>query len=432
MKWKIVLIFLFSFSLLAENVFKVKIDGVIDKGLVPYVKRVVKLAQKDPSSYLLFEINTFGGRVDAAVALKDAILTSQIPTIAYVNKRAISAGALIALSCKYIIMSDGSSMGAATVVDQSGNKMSEKNQSYMRAEFGATAESYHRNRKIAEAMVDEDLEIEGIISKGKLLTFTAGDAYKNNFCDTIVSSEQEIYSYLKIENPVIKEISTSVLEKIVRFLTNPIVSSLLMSLGVLGLVFELKTIGWGVGGTVGIICLSLFFGAHYLVELANNFEIILFGVGALLILLEIFVIPGFGFFGISGILAVIASFMLSMLGRYPSQQEILDAGTVISISFFTIIIMIAVMIKFLPKISLFEGLINQDNMGQKEAGNNYDFGYLVGAEGVATTDLRLSGKGRFKDNDFGVISKNEYINKGEQIKVLKVEGNKITVTKINK
>lgn len=427
----LVVLLIISTLFSADNqVYKIPIDGTIDNGLPPYVKRSIQVAEANNAAYILFEINTFGGRVDAATAIKDAIMNSKVPTVAFINKRAISAGSLIALSCNKIIMAPGSSMGATTVVDESGKKQSEKSQSFMRAEMGSTAEKNGRDKLTAEAMVDEDIDIPGLVPKGKLLTLTALEALKHNMCDTILTTEKEIYSYLQISQPEQVVMQISAAENIVRFLTHPIVSSLLMTLGFLGLIFEIKTPGWGVGGTVGLVALTLFFGSHYIIDMAGQAEILIFIGGILLLLLEIFVIPGFGFAGVIGILAVLLSFFMTMLGRFPRTDDFVTAGATISASFILSMVGLFFIVKYLPDSKFFSFLIVKNKTHSAAAvASDDNLPALVGLSGKTETALRLSGKAEFNGKEYQVISRDEFIDKGEIVQVEKVEGNKIVVIK---
>ena len=408
----------------------VKIDGMIDNGVAFYVDRSIKSAEETGSDLIIFEINTLGGRVDSAIKIKDMIINSELKTVAYINKRAISAGALISLSCNNIVMADGSSIGAATVVDQEGEKQSEKAQSYFRSEIASTAERMGRDKDIAKAMVDEDIEIEGVVEKGKLLSLTSNEAFELGFCDTVVSNNDQLYSYLGIESGNVTHAAITFAERIVRFLTNPIISSLLMTLAFLGLIFEVRTAGWGVGGTVGLIALTLFFGSHYVIDLLGNIEIILFLAGAILILLEVLVIPGFGFAGISGILAILASFFFTLLGSNPSGNDLINAGAVLSSSFILTVIGVYLMAKYLPESKFLDFIIVRDRQrrGSGVKSSEY-FTDLVGKSGTASTDLRLSGKISIEGKTFQAQSANSYIDSGEKVKVSKVEGNKIIVIK---
>lgn len=408
----------------------VKIEGMIDNGVAFYVDRSIKSAQETGSNVIIFEINTLGGRVDSAIKIKDMIINSKLKTVAYVNKRAISAGALISLSCNNIVMADGSSIGAATVVDQQGEKQSEKAQSYFRSEIASTAERMGRDKDIARAMVDEDIEIEGVVEKGKLLTLTSNEAFELGFCDTVVSNNDQLYSYLGIESENVSHAIITFAERIVRFLTNPIISSLLMTLAFLGLIFEVRTAGWGVGGTVGLIALTLFFGSHYVIDLLGNIEIILFLAGAILIMLEVLVVPGFGITGISGILAILASFFFTLLGSNPSGNDLINAGAVLSSSFILTVVGVYLMIKYLPESKFLDFIIVRDRQSRGSGvKSSQSFTTLVGRSGTASTDLRLSGKISIEGKTYQAQSANSYIDSGEKIKVSKVEGNKIIVIK---
>ena len=181
----------------SEIVYRVPIEGVIDLGLPPYVKRVIKEAEASNIDAIVFEINTFGGRVDAATQIKDAILSSEVQTIAFINRRAISAGALISLSCEKVFMTGGGLIGAATAVDMSGKKGSEKVISFMREEMASTAEQRGRNKKIARGMVDEELSFTHLVlnqdsilvediegrKEGKLISLTTDQALKYEIAD---------------------------------------------------------------------------------------------------------------------------------------------------------------------------------------------------------------------------------------------------------
>jgi len=408
----------------------IKVEGMIDNGVSFYVERGIKTAAENNSDLIIFEINTLGGRLDSATKIKDAILNSKIETVAYVNKRAISAGALIALSCKRIVMADGSTIGAATVVDQTGEKQSEKAQSYFRSEIGSTAEINGRNKEIAKAMVDEDIVIDGINEKGKLITLTAVEALQHQMCDTIVHTDDQLYAYLDIASTDVEEITITMAERIVRFLTNPIISSLLMTLAFLGLIFEIKTAGWGVGGTVGLIALILFFGSHYVINMADHVEIIVFLSGLVLLGIEILIIPGFGFTGVLGIIAVLVSFFMTLIGDNPTGSDFMNAGATLSSSFMLSLIGIYFMVKYLPDTKFLDFIIIR-NQGEKAAGVSSTKFYkdLVGKTGKVTADLKLTGKIEIDGEVYQAISKTEFILSGEKVKVDKVEGNKIIVIK---
>lgn len=429
---KYLLIFLFTLTSFAQQkVYVGHIDGEIDLGLAPYVSRVISEAEKENADVIIFKINTFGGRVDAATQIKDAIIGSKIRTVAFVNNRAISAGALIALSCKTIIMVPGSSIGAATVVDQTGQKVGEKYQSYMRSEMRSTAERNGRPRDVAEGMVDERIVIPGLVDSTQLVTLTSEEALKYKIADTILVTFNEALKYLNVENAQTIDITSNWAEDVVRFLNNPIISTILIMIGFFGLMAEIKTPGWGVAGTSGIIALTLFFGSSYILELASIVEILMFVVGLGLLLAEIFIIPGFGVAGISGIILIFASIFLSLLGSKPfiDMEAISIAIIQLSGALILSLVGIFVLAKYLPKSKMFNKLV----LAEAEKADQGFVSYpsetdLIGKEGIAFTTLRPGGTAIIDGKKVDVVADSEYIDKDTKIKVLRVEGIKVVVS----
>lgn len=433
MKRIIFLLLLLSGYLYPQNlVYVAKIDKEIDLGLAPYVKRIISEAEEKSAKYIIFEINTFGGRVDAATQIKDAILDSKIPTVAFINKRAISAGALISLSCSKIVMVKGASIGATTVVNDQGTKVPEKYQSYMRAEMRSTAEKTGRRTDIAQAMVDERIVVTDLADDSTtLVTLTTSEALKVGFADTTVSSISQLIKYLGVENAEVVTEKSNAAEDIVRFLNNPIVSSLLIMIGLVGLFTEIKTPGWGLPGTAAIISLALFFGSGYILDIASGFEILLFVVGVISLIVEIFFIPGFGVFGIVGIILVVGSLFFGLLGDFPIVDSSLISMAIIQLgaTFVAAGITIAILLKYLPKSAAFNKLILNDSIDAKSdyTSSLSDNLHLVGSEGIAITDLRPSGTAMINDTRYDVVADNEYINHDAKIIVKRVQGMRIVV-----
>ena len=319
-----------------KNIYVVPIQDTIDLGIPSFVKRAIDMAESDNSELIIFDIDTFGGRVDAATQIKDAISATDITTIAFINRRAISAGSLISLSCDQIYMTDGGTIGATSVVDMSGSKQSEKSQSYMREEMAATAEKSGKNTDIARGMVDEELSFEFLVingdslkvddiegrKEGKLITLTTELALKYNIADGKSESVEELLSDLGIENYNIIALSENWSEDLVRFLTDPTISSLLTTFGTIGIISELYSAGWGIGGTIGIICLTLALGASYLTQLASSMDLLIIFSGLLLLVVEFIAIPGFGFFGIAGIGVLFYGLYLLLIPDIPVSDEI--------------------------------------------------------------------------------------------------------------
>lgn len=436
MNTRLPFIFLFIASIIlhaqSNVVYVGDITGEIDLGMAPYVKRVVYEAEKNNAEAVVFRINTFGGRVDAATQIKDAILNCRLRTIAFVDKRAISAGSLIALSCQKIVMVPGSSIGATTVVDQTGQKQSEKYQSYMRSEMRATAEKNGKRADVAEAMVDERIVIPGLVDSTKLVTLTYDEAVKWGIADTVLPSMNAALDAFGYKNAKVVEISSNWAEDFVRFLNNPIVSSLLIMIGLLGLFTEIKTPGWGLPGTAGLIALALFFGSSYILQIASIFEILLFAVGVVLLLLEIFVIPGFGITGILGIIFMITGLFLGLIPDFDlTDFNFVSAALIqLAVTFIATGIVIYILSKFLPKSGIWNNLILQTNISLKSGYTSKPtFENLLNAEGTAITDLRPSGTALINGKRIDVVTEGDYLVHGTPIVVTQVEGSKIVVDK---
>ena len=410
-------------------VFLVPIEGIIDGGLAAFVVRAVKEAQESGADAVVFEVNTFGGRVDAAVVIRDAILNCSLKTIAFVNKRAISAGALISLATDQIVMAGGSSIGAATAVDMQGKKASEKVISYFRTEMRATAEKTGRPPKLAEAMVDEDVDIPDLSPKGKLLTLTTEEAIEHKMAEYTAETLDEVLALNELAGATIVRIRVNWAEQIVRFLTHPMVSSLLITIGFLGLVFEVKTPGWGIGGTVGLVALALFFGSHYLVYLADWWEPTLFILGAVLLLIEILYIPGFGMVGLLGLVLMMIGIFWSFLGHFPSAQDIEQTFVWVGVSIIATIVLSILILRTMPRTAFWNRLVLQREERVEEGFRSSPAEYeeLAGASGVAVTLLRPVGTGLFGKRRLNVVSDGEYIPKGTAIRIVRVEGNRIVV-----
>lgn len=431
-----ILICIFCFSNLSAQrplVYQANIEGDIDMGLAPFVKRVVNEAVKANAAAIIFRINTFGGRVDAATQIKDAILNSRVKTIAFVDKRAISAGALIALSCEKIVMVPGASMGASTVVDQTGQKQSEKYQSYMRSEMRATAEKNGRRTDIAQGMVDETIVVADLNDDDKkLITLTSEEALKYKMADTVLINISDLKKVFGLENAEEVLITSNWAEDFVRFLNNPIISSLLILVGMLGIFTEIKMGVWGLPGTIAVIALALFFGSSYILDLASVIEIVIFIVGVILLLVEIFVIPGFGIIGVLGILLMMAGLFFGLVSDFGmTDYSILSVALIqLATVFVVTTIFIFILSKLLPKSAIWNRLILQDNIASKSGyAAKQSFEHLVGAEGIALTALRPAGAAIIEGNRIDVVTEGDYIDHDSKVIVKAVEGSKVVVGK---
>lgn len=445
MKKTIFIFLLFVSSLVSEIIYKVPIDGTIDLGLPPFIKRVISQAESEKAEAIIFEINTFGGRVDAATQIKDAILSSKITTIAFINRRAISAGALISLSCEKIYMTEGGLIGAATAVDMSGKKGSEKVISFMREEMASTAEKRGRNTEIARGMVDEELQFTHLVinndsisvndiegrKNGKLISLTTEQAIKYNISDGKAETFSDLIVELDYSKYEVKQNIENWSESLVRFLTNPVVASLLTTFGFLGILFELQSPGWGIPGFVGLVCLILSLSASYIAQLATMSDMLLIITGFTLIMLEAFVIPGFGIVGISGLGIILYGLYLLLIPDVPVSEEVLGgAMDGFTIGLLGALVGIYLLLKVMIKTKFWEQLTAPGSQ-KKEDGFTNSFGWetLVNEIGKTDTDLNPSGWVIVKKNRVFVVSEGDFIDKGESVKILSVDGNRILVRK---
>jgi membrane-bound serine protease (ClpP class) len=412
------------------------IEGVIDLGLAPFVRRALDEAASAGAAALVLEVNTFGGRVDAAVQIRDALLDSRVKTIAYVNKRAISAGALISLAAEHIVMAGGSTIGAATPV-QAGQPgaapqpVQEKTVSYVRKEFRATAESRKRPALIAEAMVDADVSIRGVIEKGKLLTLTTDEALKHKLADFRADTLEAALERLGLGGAELRRVSPNWAENLVRFLTHPVVSSLLVSIAMIGILIELRTPGFGVPGAAGVGSLGLFLWGHWLVQLAGWEELLLALGGVLLLVLELFVIPGFGVAGILGILALLAALVLSMLGPGDTPQFIMATAARVAFALVFAILASLALLRYLPRLPVGRQLVLKTGLAAAQgyaSAPEHDHA-LLGKRGRASTPLHPAGIAEIEGERVDVVSDGELVEPGQLIEVIRVDGNRIVVRK---
>lgn len=412
------------------------IDGVIDLGLAPFVSRALDDAETAGAAVVILEVNTFGGRVDAAVLIRDALLRTGVPTVAFVNKRAISAGALITLAAETIAMARGSTIGAATPVQMGApgapaQPVAEKTVSYMRKEFRATAETRNRPALLAEAMVDSDVEIPDLSPKGKLLTLTAKEAFAQKLVDHEADTLAELLDALDLAGAEVRRVSPSWAEEVVRFLTHPVVSSLLMTVGVLGLIVELRMPGFGLPGILGLTSLALFFWGHWLVRLAGWEELLLLVVGLFLLALEVFVIPGFGVAGLLGVLALLGGLGLSLIGAGATWPVVMTAVGRTALSLVLAILVALVALRYLARSPFGQRFVLGEELtatGGYASAPEADRRWL-GKRGSVVSPLRPSGIAQFEGERVDVVSDGEFIEAGEPVEVIRVDGNRVVVRK---
>lgn len=424
----------------AETVYFVEVQGTIDLGLAPYVKRVIDEATDAGAAGVILEINTPGGRLDAALQMKNAILDSRTPVIAFINREAFSAGALIAIAAHEIYMAPGAVMGAATPVDQEGETASEKVVSGVRKDFKAVAEVRGRDPLIAEAMVDEAVAIEGLVEEGKLLTLSTQEALEWGYAEGEVEDLPALLEALDLAGAQVIETSPSFAENLVRFLTHPIVASLLLSLGALGLLVEVTSAGFGVPGIAGASLLALFFWGHFLAGLAGWEGVALVVVGLALIGVEIFLLPGFGVAGVLGIAAFLGGLFLSLIGEGAASADFLRAGLMLLASVGIVALGGWAAIVHLPKGRPWRGLglpevlpagpgiespggrPRRGRRGATARRSGPAPGSLEGARGTAITDLHPTGVANIDGRRVDVVTEGGYIATGTEIEVIADEG----------
>jgi membrane-bound serine protease (ClpP class) len=409
------------------------IEGMIDLGLVPFVERVLKEAEAIDAAAVVLEVNTFGGRVDAAVGIRDHLLRSQRETVAFVNKRAISAGALITLATEKIAMATGGTIGAATPVQmgqpgEPAKPVEEKTLSYMRKEFRATADARKRPGLIAEAMVDPDVAIAGVIAKGKLLTLTTEEAISHKIADFAADDLPEVLAKLGLTGAQVRRVNQNWAETVVRFLTHPMVSSLLMTLAFLGIIVEIRTPGFGVPGLIGLLCLAAFFWGHFLVRLVGWEELLLVALGVTLLALELFVLPGFGIAGVLGVVALLAGLTLSLFGSGASLASVVTAGARVLISAALALAGALLALRLLPQLPVGRKLVLTTELrGGEQPDRAADSPGLLGASGTSLTQLRPAGIAEFDGRRVDVVSQGDFIESGQAVEVVEEAGHRVVV-----
>ncbi|SHM45935.1 membrane-bound serine protease (ClpP class) [Cyclobacterium lianum] len=408
----------------------------------PRMNRKVKLALEDAAKreavMIIVHMDTYGGAVTDADEIRTLFLESPVPIHSFIDKDAASAGALISIACDSIYMARGGSIGAATVVmGGTGEAAPDKYQSYMRSIMRSTAEARGRDPRIAEAMVDEDIEIEEISEAGEVVTFSVSEAIQHGFCEAEVSSIDEIVERNGIQDYEIHYYSPSVVEDIISFFLNPAVSGFLILVIFAGIYFEIQTPGIGFPLAASGIAILLYFIPYYLTGLASNLELVIFVAGVILLAVEIFVIPGFGVFGILGIICILAGLTMGMLPNEQFDFTFVSSGKLFT-ALLTVIVsaIVATVLIFsiTPKINQWESFsrLSLSTTQQKTEGYTSSFysDDLLGKQGIAHTRLMPSGRVLIDDEMYDAYSRGEFIDKGEKIQVISTEGTSLKVKKI--
>ncbi|WP_404453056.1 nodulation protein NfeD [Virgibacillus necropolis] len=407
-----------------EQVYIIPIEDTVEQGLKAFLSRATQVAEDKGADYIIFEVDTPGGRVDAAGQIAELIQNLETPTIAFIVNKALSAGSYIALNTDTIYMKAHATMGASGVINRDGTAANKKAQSAWLAAMKSAAESQGRDPKYAAAMANPEIDLPELgAPKGEYLTLGPESAVEVGYAAGIVEDRTELLNEMGIQNATIIEIEPTLSEKLARFLTNPIVIPILLTIASLGLIIEIFSPGFGIPGIIGLLSLVLFFYGHIVAGLAGMEAIILIILGIILIIAEFFV-PG-GIVGVLGIGCVVASLFIS-------GQDIGQMAMSIGIAFLISIITAVILFK---RIGMEKGVFRHIILKDK---TSTELGYvstvnrleLIGLEGKTLTQLRPSGTARFDEERLDVVSEGRFIQEEQPIKIIKVEGSRIVVREI--
>lgn len=428
-------------------VYVIPVEGEIEKGLVWMIRRGIREAEEASAQAIVLAMNTNGGAADATEEIMELLIRTKIPTYTFVDVRAFSAGAYIAVATDQIYMAPGSMIGAATPIASSplggaaqlSEAHLEKITSAFRAMIATTAEEKGHPVEVVEAMVDRDVEIPDLIEKGKLLTLTNTKAVEFGLARKTVSNLDELLSEAGLSSAPREKIRITPSESLARFITGSIVTVLLLLGGLAGIYFEIRTPGFGLPGILGLSLLAIFFFGHNVAGLAGYEVIVLFGVGLILLLIEIFITPGFGLLGGAGIVGIVLSIILAM-GRGP----LFDPRTIIHPNYFRAISLFGVVVVsfVLLILATYRAVFNRSSPLYERfvltAGEKRDQGFesaengisgLIDSRGMTLTKLRPAGKASIDNRSVDVVSLGEFIDRGEEVKVIAVDGNRVVVRK---
>lgn len=438
------------------KVFVYDINQNIEPAMLRQTQKSFEQANELNADYIIINMNTYGGMVNIADSIRTKLLNSPIPVYAFIVNNAASAGALISIAADRIYMKSGTQIGSAAVVDQTGKVMPEKYQSYMRATMRATAEAHgkdtviteegdtviqwHRDPRIAEAMVDPRIYIEGVTDTGEIVAFTANEALENGYCEAIVEDIDELLEHAEIENYEITKYEPTKLEKFIGFLVSPAIQGILIMIIVGGIYFELQSPGIGFPLGAAVLAAILYFAPLYLEGLAENWEMVIFILGLILIILEIFVIPGFGVAGISGVILALTGLVLSMVDNIIFEFEfhgaealtmVLKSLAVVVVSMFLALIASLYLSKKALTSHAFSWIVLNTSEKKEEGFIGVDSTQkeLIGKIGTAFTDLRPSGKVEIEEEIYDAKSEIGFIEKDQKIRVIDYRSGQVYVMK---
>ena len=416
-----------------------KISDEIAKPVWYKTKKALDEASKLNADVVLIQMNTYGGLLDMADSIRTAILNTKIPVWVFIDNNAASAGALISIACDSIYMREGANIGAATVVNQTGEQLPDKYQSYMRSMMRSTAQATGRNPDIAQAMVDPRIKVEGVNDSGQVVTFTAQEAIKHGYCNAKAENITEVLKKAGFKNYTIHEQKLTATDKMIGFLTAPAVAGILIMIIIAGIYFEFQSPGAAFPILIAIVAALLYFAPHYLEGLAANWEILVFVAGVVLLAVEIFVIPGFGVAGILGIFMMVMGLTLAMIDNLyfefsPSATvKLAEAFFIVVIAFFASVTGSIYLTRKLFTGKTFFGDLALITTQKKDEGyTSADATYLdiTGKTGIAHTMLRPAGKVMINGVLYDATALTGYIDRNETIEVVKYETAQLFVRKL--
>ncbi len=422
----------------AQKVLVFRINQEINPGAARILHRALARAEAMHASLVVMEINSFGGQLDAADEMRRELLDEKIPTIAWVNDNAASAAALLAISCRKIYMHSGAKIGSASVVDQSGQIMPDKYQSYMRAIMRATASRNGRDSLIAEGMVTPNRHLPEVADSGRIIALTTNEAIQYHYCDGEADQLNEVLQLEHVPSAELVEYKSSWVDLVINWLTNPVVNSILLLLILGGIYFEFQHPGLGMPLFAGLIAAILYFAPLYLDGLAANWEILVFLAGIFLLVLEIFVVPGSFILGISGVVAMVAGLSLALVHNHNLDFQLVPLSTLA----WAITRVMGSLVLVVLFALFFGGKLLQGSRGsrlvlassqQKHAGYSAPALTRLGLlhqQGVAFTDLNPSGYVQLEGVEYDCISDGHFIRKGTPVQVLEIRGNYLVVTSL--
>jgi len=421
-----------------KKVYTFKIDKDIDPAMNRRVKVALEEAEKLKADLILIEMDTYGGAVTDADEIRTRILELKIPVYVFINKDAASAGALISIASDSIYMAPGASIGAATVVNGvDGAAAPDKYQSYMRSMMRSTAEATGRDPKIAEAMVDEKIEIEGISEAGSVITFSVSEAIKYGFCEGEYGSAQEILAAQGYQTADVTAYEEDTIDQIISFFLSPAISGVLILIIIGGIYFELQTPGIGFPLLAAIVATLLYFIPYYLNGLADNWEILMFFIGIILLAVELFIIPGFGVFGVVGIVMILGGLVLGMLPNEDFNFDFVPASQLFG-ALLTVILAalgsVGLVFWLTPKVNEWGAFRHITLASTQERAQGYTSSFysdsLKGKNGIVHSRLRPSGKVEIEGEIYDAYSRGEFVEQGEKITVISTEGTSLRVKKL--